>query len=382
MSQSGLAVESTPTSATMERREVSPAPKWQEILLLAIVCYAIYLGLVLLRWNYFSTITNFGDNQPYISIAAGIRHWDFSAIRAWQFWGLPYAMVVVSFLTHSSFLTALMVCSVVGGLIAVILSYRLWDGWVAGFFAITSREWMERSLLGGAETLFMALVFGCFLAARKQRWILASILAALSATVRPMGVFALVGIGLVLLLRKEYKMLSAAVFIGASIGVLYAIPIRIWRGNVLANIAGYSVEDKNGGESITYPFFALIHNMLHGQFTKLNFARTILWIVVVLLAVALAIWNRRTRESLRTHPVELIFAVLYTALLFSYNSRWAWMAFPRYAIPILPFLIIAFLPWIPKSRTILWGFGIFSAVLSAAETVGFADVLQTVRHFL
>jgi hypothetical protein len=174
--------------------------------------------------------------------------------------------------------------------------------------------------------------------------------------------------------------LAGAVVIGVSIGVLYIIPIRIWRGSALANLAGYSQVDKNGGQALSYPLVALIHTMLFSQPTKLNLARTILWIGVVVLAVALAIWNRHTRETLRKYPVELAFAALYTALLFTYNSQWAWMAFPRYAIPILPFLILVFLPWIPKNRALLWAFGIFSAALSAIETIGFTDALQTLRH--
>jgi hypothetical protein len=384
LSRSELAVEApnTASSMTVVHAEASNGPKWQEVLLLACVCYAVYVGMVALQNNYVVIIRGFGDNQPYISIAAGIRHWDFSHIRAWQFWGLPYAMVVFSFLTHSSFLTALMFCSIAGSLAAVMLSHRLWGGWVAGFFAVTSREWMERSLLGGAEPLFMLFVFGAFLAARKERWLLASLLAALSATVRPMGVFALIGIGLVLLYRKNYKSLAAAVVIGVSIGALYIIPIRIWRGSALANVSGYGAADGSGGQALGYPVVALIRTMLFSQPTKLNLARTILWIGFVLLAVGLAIWNRHTRETLRKYPVELAFAAFYTALLFTYNSQWAWMAFPRYAIPVVPFLILVFLPWIPKNRALLWAYGIFSAVLSAVETNGFVETIHAIRHTL
>lgn len=375
-------VAEAPSAVSGAVVESPEGPRWLEVLVLACVCYAVYVGLVTLRDHYVSTIWSFGDNQAYMSIAWGIRHWDFSHIRAWQFWGLSYAMVAFSFLTHASFLTALMFCSIAGGLIAVLLSDRLWGGWVAGYFAVTSREWMERSLLGGADSLFMALVLGSFLAARRKRWLLASLLAALSATVRPMGVFALVGIGLVLLFRKNYVPLAGAVFIGVAIGVLYAIPIKIWKGSALANVAGYSQVDKNGGQSVTYPFVALTHIMLSGQSTKLNLARTLLWIGAVLLGGAVMLWSQQSRQFLRKHPVELCFAALYTALLFTYNSQWAWMAFPRYAIPILPFVVAAFMPWIPKNRVLLWGFGIFSAVLSAMETVGFTDAFHAIRNLL
>jgi len=379
---SPLADVPTVASPVLVKPKAATEPGWQEVLLLACVCYAIYVGLVMLQDSYGAQIRTFGDNQPYISIANGIRHWDFSSVRAWQFWGLPYAMVVFSFLTRTSLLTALMCLSIGGSLVAVMLSNRLWGGWVAGYFAIASREWMERSLLGGAEPLFLALVFGSFLAARRERWLLAALLAGLSATVRPMGIFALAGVGLVLLYRKNYKTFLAALAIGLSIGIAYALPLRIYLRSPLANVKAYGQADGSGGQAITFPFVALIHDALSGRATKLNLARTALWMGIVLLAVVVMFCNRKLREFARQHPVEIIFGGLYTVLLFTYNSPWARIAFPRYSIPIVPFLVIAFLPWIPKDRRLLWGFGIFSAVLSAVETVGFTEVAAKIHMLL
>ena len=64
--------------------------------------------------------------------------------------------------------------------------FRLWGGWVAGFFAILNFDWMQRSYLGGSEPLFVALLFASFLAIRKERWWLACVLASLSTVVRPL----------------------------------------------------------------------------------------------------------------------------------------------------------------------------------------------------
>ena len=212
----------------------------------------------------------FGDNEPYAQISSAIRHWDFSQLHPKLFWGLPYAVAVLSKATGASDLKTLLFISMVSSLIAILIAYRLWGGWVAGFFAVASREWMERSLLGGAEPLFLACIFGAFAAARKQRWLLASLLASLATIVRPMGIFALVGIGIALLVKRDFRRFIAAVLIGATIGLLYILPLMFYLGNPLANVKGYDQADWNGGVPLTIPLVAIAEDALAGRATKLN----------------------------------------------------------------------------------------------------------------
>src|SRR5450432_1736715 len=357
-------------------------PTQFEVLFLAGLCYLLYVVLITSLGNYWSVVTAFGDNQPYVTIATAIRHWDFTSLHAWQFWGLPYAMVAFSTLSHSSFWASLLFISVAGSFAAVAIAYRLWGGWVAGFFAMASREWMERSLLGGAEPLFLALVFGSFLAARKQRWLLAAVLASLSTIVRPMGIFALAGIALVLLLRKEYKTLCISTLIGITVGVLYVLPLKLYFGSTAANVSAYGQANGSGGKPLTYPFLALIRDALYVQTTKLNFARTSLWIAAVLLSIVAVFYNSKLRDIARKYTVEFVFFGLYIGLLFTYNSHWARAEFPRYAIPVIPFLILAFEPWIRKDRRLLWAFGVGSAVLAAVSTIGIVNFAGMVRSAL
>ncbi len=376
------------------KRSWAAEPTQKEVLVLTGVCYLVYLAVIVVLGNYWAIVRAFGDNQAYVSIADGIRSWNFASIQAWQFFGLPYAMVAFSFLTHTSFWTALLAISIVGSFVAIVLSNRLWGGWVAGLFAVVSRDWMERSLLGGAEPLFLVLVFGCFLAVRRQRWLLAALFASLAAVVRPMGIFALAAIGTVLLFRKQFKTLAAAGLIAIVVGGLYVVPLRVYQGSSLANVKAYGQADGSDGKEVTYPFVALIRrpaavgpvtgpaDVLAGNATKLNLARTALWVGIVVLGVVTMFRSRQFRDFARTHAVEILFCALYTGLLFTYNSPWARVAFPRYAIPIIPFLILAFEPWIPKDRRLLWGFGVFSALLAAAETGGILKFFQIMHRTL
>lgn len=95
-------------------------------------------------------------------------------------------MAALSTIARVSDRTSLLAISFVASFIAVALSWRLWDGWIAGFFAILNFDWLQRSYLGGSEPLFVALLFGSFLAVRKERWLLAALPASLATIVRPL----------------------------------------------------------------------------------------------------------------------------------------------------------------------------------------------------
>ena len=85
------------------------------------------------------------------------------------------------------------------------------------------------------------------------------------------------------------------------------------------------------------------------------------------------------RDYTKAHPVEVIFAATYLLAIYSYNCPyWARGSFPRFAIPIVPFVLLALMPWIPKSRPLLWGLGIVSPLLAAASALGVRNVLPII----
>src|ERR1700686_1400494 len=209
--------------STTARRKWGGEPSLREVLALCLVTCILFVFFVTMFRNYFSAVDDFGDSSAYMTLASAVRHLDFRGIVIKQFWGLPYAMAAVSTVTGVTERTALLVLSFASSLTTVAVAYRLWGGWIAGFFAILNLDWIQRSYLGGSEPLFVALLFGSFLAVRKERWLLASLLASCATVVRPLGVFALAGIGVTLLLRRAYRRFLLATAIGLVIGVLYAL---------------------------------------------------------------------------------------------------------------------------------------------------------------
>lgn len=358
----------------------STEPSQGELALLVGFSFILFIFIVALVRNYFAAVDNFGDSMSYMTLASAIRRWDFHGIVIKQFWGLPYAMAALSKVTGVSDRTALLVCSLVPSLVAAILARRLWDGWVAGYFAILNFDWIQRSCLGGSEPLFVCLLLAAFVSARRQQWLLAALLASFATVVRPLGVFALVGIGLALLWKRDFRRFAAATAIGLVVGVLYAIPLATHFGDPLATVSSYHSKEWEGGWLFGFPFYAIIKGTLLYPAPWTNLALSFGWIFLVVAAVVVMVKASEFRTYCRLHVVEAVFLVPYLWCLFTYNyPYWARGTFARFAIPILPFVLLALHRWLPKDRRILWGIGVVSSALAACSALGVANVVRMLK---
>ena len=355
-------------------------PSWAEVLGIVILSLAVFVAMVALVRNYGSAVDNFGDSSSYMSLASAIRRWDFRGIEVKQFWGLPYAMGALSKITGLPDRVALLVFSLVPSVVTVYFAWRLWGGWIAGYFALLNFDWLQRSCLGGSEPLFMCFLLAAFVFVRQRRWMLAALLAALATVVRPLGVFALAGIGLTLLWQRNFRKFAEATAIGLSVGVLYSLPLAIHFGDALATVNSYHSQQWQGGWLFGFPFYAIIKGTLLYPAPWTNLVLSFGWIFLVLIAIVLMITSTSFRTYCRLHPVEIIFLAPYLWCLFTYNyPYWARGNFARFAIPILPFVLLALCRWVPKNRRILWALAVVSPVLAACSAVGVANVVHMIR---
>jgi hypothetical protein len=107
------------------------------------------------------------------------------------------------------------------------------------------------------------------------------------------------------------------------------------------------------------------------------------WIFLVLLAIIAMVKTSRFREYSRAHPVEIFFLGPYIWCLYTYNyPHWARGSFARFAVPILPFVLIALYYQIPKDKRVLWATGLVSPLLAAASAIGVSSVLRLLRGAL
>lgn len=374
-------------TGTQPSQNVAHVEKWtnepttKEVFCLALLAVFVFALFISLFQNYFAKVDNFGDTLGYMSVASAIRHWDFHGVVIKHFWGLPYAMAALSKLTGLSDRTALLFFSLAPSLLAVVLARRLWDGWIAGYFALLNFDWLQRSCLGGSEPLFVCLLFASFVAAGQRRWLLASLLASLATIVRPLGLFALVGIGLTLLWQRDFRKFAATTSIGLVVGALYAIPLATYFGDSLATVNSYHSKEWQGGWLFGFPFYAIIKGTLIYPAPLTNLVLSFGWIFLVLGAVVAMAKSSKFRAYCRKHTVEAVFLVPYLWCLFTYNyPYWARGSFARFAIPILPFVLLALYRWFPKDRRILWGLAVVSPALAAASALGVVNVVHILQR--
>lgn len=387
MSLSETLTRKTPFNSAAPLTEASTSapgePSRAEIVALVALTFVVFAAVIAPIRNYGALVDNFGDSSSYMGLASAIRHWNFHGIVVKQFWGLPYAMAALSKVSGLSDRTALLVFSLVPSLLASLLAWRLWGGWIAGYFAILNFDWMQRSCLGGSEPLFVCLLFGAFLSVRRQRWLLASLLASFATIVRPLGLFALIGIGLTLLWRRDFRKFAAATAIGLAVGVLYAFPLATHFGDPLATVNSYHSKEWQGGWLFGFPFYAIIKGTLLYPAPWTNLVLSFGWIFLVLGAVVAMVISKRFRAYCRAHTVEAAFFVPYLWCLFTYNySYWARGDFARFAIPILPFVLLVLYRRIPKDRRVLWGLGVLFSVLAASSALGVSNVVHMIRMAL
>jgi hypothetical protein len=261
---------------------------------------------------------------------------------------------------------------------SIILATKLWGGWIAGLFAVLNFDWLQRSFLGGAESLFLALLFGTFLAVRNEAWLFAALLASLGTLVRPLGLFALIAIGFTLLWQREFRTFTLATLIGLTVGGLYIIPLAIYYENFLANVSSYHRSDWDQGLLIGWPLYAIIKWTMLDAVPWTNLMLTYGWIIGILLSAIVMLKSARFHQFARNHPVEILFAAIYLVFLYTYNSPWARPIFPRFALPVLPLALIALDPWIPKNQRVLWVLGIVSPILAAASALGIRNVAHSI----
>lgn len=374
-------------TGTQTSQSVTHVEKWRnepttkEVFCLSLLAVCVFASFLSLFQNYFAKVDDFGDSSGYMSLASAIKHWDFRGVVIKQFWGLPYAMAALSKLTGVSDRTALLFFSLVPSLLAAVLARRLWDGWIAGYFALINFDWTQRSCLGGSEPLFVCLLLASFVAVRRRRWLLASLLASFATLVRPLGLFAVLGIGLTLLWQRDFRRFAAATAIGLVIGALYALPLATYFGDSLATVNSYHSKEWQGGWLFGFPFYAIIKGTLIYPAPWTNLVLSFGWIFLVLGAVVAMAKSSEFRAYCRTHSVEAVFLVPYLCCLFTYNyPYWARGNFARFAIPILPFVLLALYRWLPKDRRILWALAVVAPVLAAASALGVVNVVHTLRR--
>ncbi len=373
--------------------QVQTATKWREEPTFRELCVLVILGLVLFDvttsafrgWH--QVVFTTGDNAAYLRVATAIRHWDFQGIDIQHFMGYPYTIAAVSLASRLPLDLTLSLVAGVASLVSTLLVARLFGPWVAGYFAFTNLAWLQASFLGGSEPLTVALGMGAFLSFRRGHTLLAALLASLATTVRPLMFFALIGIGIALLYRKQYSKFLGALAVGIAIGLLYVWPLAHYFADPLLTVHSYTSRDYGAvamtgphGHLFDWPFHAIIAGTLAYPAPWTNMLLSYLWIALVIAGVC-AMFTKTYREYARANRDEAIFVASFLVAIFCYGYLiWARNNFMRFSIPVMPFVFFALLRWLPKDRRIIWCLAALAPTLAACSAVGIKSVFPFLRN--
>ena len=355
----------------------------RELLLLLFLCAATFIAACTFLRGWSWLIYNYGDNPAYLQVASAIAHWDFRNVGIQHFMGYSYFIAAVAKLLHISLTAALVLVAWAASWLATILTARLFGTWVAAYFALTNLVWIQLSFLGGSEPLAVALGLGAFWAFRRNRPILAALLGSLAVVVRPLMLAVLVGIGLALLLQKKYREFLKVFVTSLVIGALYVAPLAIYYGDPLLTVHSYTTRDYGAmavkgphGHLFSWPFHGIVMGTLLYPAPWTNLVLSFFWIFLVLAGVYV-MFRPAFRRYRAEHPAEVIFSAVYLLAICSYDYFvWARSNFIRFAIPVLPIIFLALLPYLPKRRAVVWVLAVVTPVLAVLSAVGIRNVIH------
>jgi len=372
---------------TISALEVHQTAKWRseptvrELLLMVAVGGLIFDTLAMRLYGWRSLVLNYGDNSAYQDLAMAIRHWDFRGIGVQHFMGYSYAIAVVSRVFHLPLTSSLCLVAGAASLISTFFIAQLFGTRVAAYFALSNFAWIQLSFLGGSEPLAVALGMGAFWSFRREYPLLAAVLGALATIVRPLMVFALVGVGIALLYQKRYAKFLGALALGSGIGLLYTWQLARYFGDPLLTAHSYTSRDYGAanlsgphGHLFGWPFHGIIMGTVLYPAPWTNLILSFL-VIALVSGGAAAMFSKNLREFWRANPAEAIFCGLYLLAIFCYDYLiWARGSFMRFSIPVLPFVFFVLLRWLPRDRRVLWGLAVLTSVLAACSAIGIRNL--------
>lgn len=356
-----------PPTAEPSKREVA-------VIFLLTLLVQVSLALLTVGWRTRASgaVDNL-DNSSYLSLSHFLNDWiPTTSLQDQHFWGFPYFILAVSKIFHLRAVDAAILISVLASIGTCLLLHELYTGRVAIAFGMVSATWILLSAFGGCEPLFLCLVFASFLAARRKRWILASLLASVAVAVRPLGILALCSL-LLWTFSQRYWSAAARVAVAAGIVALaYLLPVYLLTGDPFFQVRLYSAD----WQLHDFPFahhglvtlpglrlaqgFYYLHDYWRGWNASL---RKLLWISVT-FGGAVRLWT--PRRWLELPAVEQIFACGYSGFLICYNFDYVALYVERFVLPVLPCILFLLRNWIPVDRRILWPLVVLLMVFNTA----------------
>ena len=184
-----------------------------------------------------------------------------------------------------------------------------------------------------------------------------------------------------LLWRREFKNFLYATVIALLIGAAYAWPLAHYLGNPFANVSAYRQSDWHGGIPYTFPFVTIIRDTFTTPAPLTSIVLTSVWVGLIVAGLTVALIDGELWRYAKAHPAEACFVCIFCLALVTYNSReWARTDFPRFALPVLPWMLVFLYRYLPKKRAVIWTLAVITPVLAAASAIGIRNVADQIAQ--
>jgi len=325
-------------------------PGLRFLITIILLTYGVVAGFIFLKgWSLNNWIIA-GRTRAFLDVADGLMKWNFTGLEVKAFWGVSIATALVEQLTGMSSANALLGICLFCGVASIFLVYELFGWQVAALATFISGSWVKHVLLGGTEPLFVFLILLAVWLLRAERVVPCAVIAALACTVRPVGItFAAALVANLLYSRRTTEAVRCCLAMGA-IGLAYMALLYAATGDPLSNVHGYR-GDWSGELPIGIPVFAIFRHA-----PRLPMGAWIKDLGFVFLTF-LCLYQTRSRlltESLQlSGRVEAWFVILFAAFHLSYNSPYGLSEYPRFIVPLMPWLAASLNKSIPMGKVAL-----------------------------
>jgi hypothetical protein len=164
----------------------------------------------------------------------------------------------------------------------------------------------------------------------------------------------------------------------SALGALYVAPLIYLAKDPWAAVNGYA-SDWYGALPITVPFYPLLRAGLANAAPWTNDVKICFYILLTVFGLV-TLWKQRHKAFANPEgQAEWIFYLLFAGFCVSYNSPWAYDAYPRYSLPIIPQSTLGIKTRLLTAWVIL-PMSVIAGLLSAASALNVRNVFHMLVH--
>ena len=316
-----------------------------------------------------------GDGESYIRYAKAMlgNASEMTEYDQRVFPGYPLMIAGLHLAAVPFPLAALGIDWVAAALAAAMAAVLFRDRRVGWAMVMLIPHYLMNSSMAMTEAPLLALTLAGLLLIRGRWFVMAGVIFAIAALVRPMACFAVLGgIAYCVVMGWTRKGILCAVIsaivLGAGVGLMH-----LWTGDALRGVRIYhDAPGAYAGHMIVWPFESLIMTPIRERVPGWKIPYIWIHVAIVIGACVACLWGLVRRkvvgERLGLMAVAAPWLVGNTLFVLCIRSGWGFNHFPRFCIPAQPALFFVLRPVLPRHWG-WWGLFALASFLTAVLTV-------------